>query len=377
MGFKLQKSQWMFLITSIVMLILLPLSLFAISNSQEAGSVQTENQTTNLQFVTPVYPFQAGVPTYLPAPTSTPMIDPSTVRTQESLNTITAEQLRTPMLMPLAENTFYVSTSGSDSNPGTYQKPWRTINKAAQSLSSGQTAIVLAGTYPERINLSRSGIILKAQGKVLMKGFTVYGSTNQVVGFSISDRLSDAGLEVHGDNNLFQDNEIYHMRQDGIWFHGSGNTYRGNYIHDILDPSIGGDPHVDCFQTWTWGGPVLNTLFEGNTCEHTRRSGSNQIAMIESKNAEISNLVFRDNIFIMHDAGYTPLRVNRKSGQYPITNVQVLNNIFENVSGSGDEAISLIQVEDIQISGNTVIGYRQVSVDKSCSNIQASNNNLQ
>jgi hypothetical protein len=300
--------------------------------------------------------------------------DPIVVRsTAEPTLAPTAAPTSAPPSAP-SGNAFYVSTSGSDSNPGSYQKPWRTINKAAQSLSSGQTAIVLAGTYPERINLSRSGIILKAEGKVLMRGFDVTGNSNQVIGFIISDKNSDAGLEVHGDNNLFQNNEIYHMGQDGIWFHGSGNTYRGNYIHDILDPSIGGDPHVDCFQSWTWGGPVKNTLFEGNTCNHTRSSGSNQITMIESKNGEISNLVFRNNTFTMHDAGYTPLRVNRKDGQYPIYNLQVVNNTFKNVTGNGNEAISFVSVTDSEISGNTVTGFDEAVKLSSCSNVTVYNN---
>jgi hypothetical protein len=155
-----------------------------------------------------------------------------------------------------------------------------------------------------------------------MKGFEVTETTTRIIRFKISDKNSDAGLEVHGDNNLFKKNEIYHMGQDGIWFHGSGNKYRNNYIHDILDPSIGGDPHVDCFQSWTWGGPVRDTLFEGNTCVHTRSSGSNQIAMIESRNGEISNLIFRNNTFTMHDAGYTPLRINSKAASTRSKNVQ-------------------------------------------------------
>lgn len=279
--------------------------------------------------------------------------------------------------IPVTKNAYYISTSGSDNNPGTYQLPWETINKAAQTLSPGETAIVLPGTYSERINLSKNGIGLNAQGTVLMKGFTVYGNNNQITGFTISDKASDAGLQVHGDNNLFENNEIYHMGQDGIWFHGSGNVYRGNHIHDILDPSIGGDPHVDCFQSWTWGGPVLNTIIENNICNHTRMSGSNQIFMVESKNANIDNLIIRNNTFFMNDAGYTPLRINRKDGQYPITNIYILDNHFENTTGNGDEAISFNDVDNGEIVGNTVIGYDVVAKLNSCTNITISDNILQ
>lgn len=44
---------------------------------------------------------------------------------------------------------FYVSPSGSDSNDGSFERPWRTIGKAMATLAPGQTAYVRAGTYEE------------------------------------------------------------------------------------------------------------------------------------------------------------------------------------------------------------------------------------
>ncbi len=53
--------------------------------------------------------------------------------------------------------TFYVATTGSDSGPGTAAAPWRTIGKALQSLSAGQSAVVSGGTYNESLRTSRGG----------------------------------------------------------------------------------------------------------------------------------------------------------------------------------------------------------------------------
>ncbi len=50
---------------------------------------------------------------------------------------------------------FYVSTSGSDSNPGTQAQPWRTVTKAANTLTSGQKALVAAGVYAENVIIRR------------------------------------------------------------------------------------------------------------------------------------------------------------------------------------------------------------------------------
>ncbi len=44
-------------------------------------------------------------------------------------------------------DTFYISKSGADSNPGTKLLPWRTISKANLTLSAGDTVYILAGTY--------------------------------------------------------------------------------------------------------------------------------------------------------------------------------------------------------------------------------------
>jgi phage baseplate assembly protein W len=53
--------------------------------------------------------------------------------------------------------TYYVSTSGNDSNPGTIGSPWRTIQKAANTAAAGDTVNVRGGTYAETIEVNVSG----------------------------------------------------------------------------------------------------------------------------------------------------------------------------------------------------------------------------
>jgi len=43
--------------------------------------------------------------------------------------------------------TYYVSTSGNDNNNGSSGSPWRTLQKAANTMVAGDTTIVLNGTY--------------------------------------------------------------------------------------------------------------------------------------------------------------------------------------------------------------------------------------
>src|ERR1700733_13657711 len=49
---------------------------------------------------------------------------------------------------------FYVSTAGDDSNPGTLQAPWRTIQHAADVATVGSTVNVRGGVYEERVSIN-------------------------------------------------------------------------------------------------------------------------------------------------------------------------------------------------------------------------------
>ncbi|MDO8647579.1 MAG: LamG-like jellyroll fold domain-containing protein [Candidatus Diapherotrites archaeon] len=53
--------------------------------------------------------------------------------------------------------TYYVSTAGVDSNPGSQASPFRTIQKCASVAVAGDTCLILPGTYRESVTLPRSG----------------------------------------------------------------------------------------------------------------------------------------------------------------------------------------------------------------------------
>lgn len=66
--------------------------------------------------------------------------------------TVTRTSTPTP-----AGRSFYVSTAGSNANPGTIAKPWRTISKAASTVAPGSTVYVRGGVYHERVVMQVSG----------------------------------------------------------------------------------------------------------------------------------------------------------------------------------------------------------------------------
>jgi parallel beta-helix repeat protein len=58
----------------------------------------------------------------------------------------------------ITTNTYYVATSGSDSDPGTITQPWATIQHALDTATVGDTIMVRGGTYNEYLGTNTSGI---------------------------------------------------------------------------------------------------------------------------------------------------------------------------------------------------------------------------
>ena len=52
---------------------------------------------------------------------------------------------------------YYVATTGSDTNPGTLAQPWRTIQRGADLAKPGDTIVIRGGTYFEQVLVTRGG----------------------------------------------------------------------------------------------------------------------------------------------------------------------------------------------------------------------------
>jgi hypothetical protein len=67
-----------------------------------------------------------------------------------ALAALFAQSIVSQQIVTVAEaagNTFYVATAGNDSDSGTIDHPWRTIQKAANSLAAGDTVLIRGGVY--------------------------------------------------------------------------------------------------------------------------------------------------------------------------------------------------------------------------------------
>src|SRR5690349_19890427 len=58
---------------------------------------------------------------------------------------------------PLKAADYHVATDGDDGNPGSADEPWKTVQKAADTMNPGDSVTVHAGTYREWIDPPRGG----------------------------------------------------------------------------------------------------------------------------------------------------------------------------------------------------------------------------
>jgi Pel9A-like, right handed beta helix region len=93
-------------------------------------------------------------------------------------------------------DSYYVSTSGSDSNAGTLASPWRTIQKAANTVTQGDTVYIRGGTYNEKVTISKAG-----NGAWIT--FQPYNNENVIVdGTGITSDVESGVIQLDGGSNF-------------------------------------------------------------------------------------------------------------------------------------------------------------------------------
>jgi len=156
--------------------------------------------------------------------------------------------LLTRMPAPAASGggTYYVSTAGSDSNPGSQQSPWRTIQHAANTVNAGATVFVFGGVYNEAVTFPHSGTVSAPitfesyPGQVAVidgTGVSCCGSTGTLGLVTISGHLSYITVSGFEIRNFTTNNPK--NTPAGVWITGSGTGVKilNNIVHDITTTS--------------------------------------------------------------------------------------------------------------------------------------------
>ena len=159
-----------------------------------------------------------------------------------------------PILLGLQQvyaATYYVSSSGLDTNNGTATStPLKTISAALNKAVSSDTVYVMTGTYVEMIQLTKDGITLSAapnntpviDGQTTLPNVSngalimVTGNNNTISGFEVKNSnikgtvSGGHGVQLIGHHNKLSQMNIHDSWQYGVFANGDYSTVENSVI---------------------------------------------------------------------------------------------------------------------------------------------------
>jgi hypothetical protein len=208
--------------------------------------------------------------------------------------------------------TFFVSTKGSNSNPGTISSPWLTIQHAANSVSAGATVYVFGGVYNESVNFPASGTAsapitfqsYPGQTAVIDgTGLTVNGTRGLINIVGKRSYITVDGFEIRN-YTTSNENDV----PTGVWITGSGTGVRilNNRVHNITTKA---EANGNAFGISVYGTsktPITQLVISGNEV-YDLRTGESESVNVDGNVTyfKITNNLIHDNDNIGIDAiGY-------------------------------------------------------------------------
>jgi parallel beta-helix repeat protein len=250
---------------------------------------------------------------------------------------------------------YYVAKNGNDGNNGSEITPWRTIQKAANIMTSGDTVNVLSGTYNELVTVKRSGsnlgfitfqssnghkVILDGTGNPGWHGILNIHGKAYIRVRNIEIRNNSVGWGVLIEHDLGNVNKAAtQIELSGLHVHntgGEGIQVRGNVKEVIIRDCVVHDSKsqsgIDIYK-WNGGRPQHVLVRGCKTYNCTNFAG------IASEQADF--LLIENNVSYRNGIG-----IDIGSGD---NNVIRNNHVFESKTG-----IALSSNEDSEVYGNTI-----------------------
>lgn len=266
--------------------------------------------------------------------------------------------------------TYYIATWGNDNNPGSAAAPWATLQKAADTLLPGDTALVKAGTYVG-CRVGRSGaagavctlaaetvgtVVINAPGPVNAKdslievelydntvrywtfdGFELANSPHHGYDCRGTEYITVRNSYIHGTSpgtgifwafsyyNTAEYNETAYNAEHGMYQSNSGDYYtaRGNISHD--NTSAG--QHMNGDRRMKPGdGLISYAVVERNAIYNNSSHGINCDGVMDS--------IFRNNlIYNNHAFGIALFKTDGAAGS---SRNKVYNNTFVMAAAARD-----------------------------------------
>ncbi|MGA8375869.1 MAG: Ig-like domain repeat protein [Candidatus Sulfotelmatobacter sp.] len=296
-----------------------------------------------------------------------------------------------PSLAGQTGATRYVSTKGSDSNPGTIGAPWLTIQHAANSVSAGATVYVFGGVYNESVNFPASGT---ASAPITFESYPGQTAVIDGAGVSCCSSNGGGGNAIQGLINIVNQSYLvlagFEIRDfttgnpaytpAGVWITGSGTGIQllNNLLHNITTSS---EENGNAFGIAVYGTsqtPISHLVISGNEV-YSLKTGNSESVNVDGNvtNFAITNNLVHDNDNIGIDAigyegvgpvGYDEAMYGEIRGN-TIYNISGIHNAGEGNSYDADgvycDGCAYVTVEDNLIH-NVDYGIEVASEHKIC-----------
>jgi Protein of unknown function (DUF1565) len=199
---------------------------------------------------------------------------------------------------------FYVAVTGSDSNPGTIDLPWRTIQHAADSMDAGETVYIRGGVYNESVDIEVSGSA--SAGPVtfqsypgenaILDGAGLTPPANDIRGLiNIEDEsyVTVRGLEIRNYQTAHAA-----ATPSGIWVTGGGSHIQilNNLVHNIGTAAEASGNALGIGVYGTASTAALDSITISDNQLHDLKTGSSESVTV---NGNVTN--FSINCNIIHD----------------------------------------------------------------------------
>jgi hypothetical protein len=272
-----------------------------------------------------------------------------------------------------SNSSFYVSTTGNDSNPGSQSAPWRTIQHAAETVRPGSTVNVRGGVYEELVSINVSGNAMdgyitfqSSPGETPIldaEHFTPSGrqavltihnqSYVRIEGFEIRNfrtaehRLAPLGISVMGAGSHIEllKNNVHHIEQkfEGRDRPGSGGNGFGIAVY-------GTDAKT----------PISELVIDGNEVHHLQTGSSESLVV----NGNVTN--FRITHNTVHDnnnIGIDVIGFERTAPDPAVDQARdgvVSGNLVYNITSRGNPAYG----DDVNSDGIYVDGGTRILIEQ-------------
>ena len=262
---------------------------------------------------------------------------------------------------------YYVATTGNDSNPGTEPAPWRTVQHAADTARAGSVVNVRGGVYEELVSLNASGNA--SEGFITFRSYA--GETAILDATRFTPTARSAIVTIHNQSYVRVEGfEIRNFRTAehrltpmGISVTGAGSHIEllRNNVHHIEQtfpgrdaPGSGGNGFGIAVYGTDAKAPITDLIIDGNEVHHLKTGSSESLVV----NGNVTN--FRITHNVVHDnnnIGIDVIGFERTAPDPAVDQARdgvVSGNLVYNITSKGNPAYQNEENSDgIYVDGGT------------------------